>query len=126
MTRTFDELMKRLEEKGKVSDEEAAKLISELGPLTDEEKKKLAQAYKEKAATKKEAGKEGGEKEKPAKPEEKEAAEGGKEKEPEKDDEIGEVTMDEYLQALSTLDSTDVSEEEKAKARKIKEKFESQ
>jgi hypothetical protein len=107
MTQAFDEIMKRIESAGTVSDEDAEKLIAEHGPLTNEEKKQLADSLK-KAESK---GEEKSVGEKKAEPEAEESAD---------------VTMEEYLNALATLDSSDVSDEEKASATKIKDRFESQ
>jgi hypothetical protein len=104
MTKTFDELMKILEEKGTISEEEGANLIKEHGALTDEEKKNLAAALRMKRALSKDAPK---------------PADGT----PATDEE---VSMDDYLQALSVLDSEAASAEDKANAQTIKEKFESQ
>jgi hypothetical protein len=105
MTQAFDEIMKRLESTGAVSDEEAQKLIAEHGPLTNEEKQRLAEALKE-------AGSKGEDKTAGEKPPEPDA---GAE---------AEVTMEEYLAALATLDSSDVTDEEKARATRVKERFE--
>jgi hypothetical protein len=108
MTKTFDELMKMLEDKGAIPDDEATRLIKEHGPLTDDEKKDLAAAIKMKKALTP-----GGEK--------KDKEEGEK-----KAEATEEVSMDDYLNALSVLDSEAASQEEKAKAQKVKEQFESQ
>jgi len=110
MTKTFDEMMKILEEKGTIAEDEGTKLIKEHGALTDEEKKDLAAAIKMKKALTKDGEKKDGDK-KEDKP-----AEASKESD--------EVSMDDYLQALSILDSEDASKEDKEKAQKIKEKFE--
>jgi hypothetical protein len=128
MTQTYDEMMKVLEEKGSIAEEDGAKLIKEHGPLTDEEKKNLAAAIKMKKAltkpaeVKKEEAKDGG------KPDEKkeEKKDEKKEEKPadEKKGETDEVSMDDYLQALSVLDSEDASKEDKEKAQKAKDKFE--
>ncbi len=109
MTKTFDELMKILEEKGAIPDEEATRLIKEHGPLTDDEKKDLAAAIRMKRAL----------------------TQGGEKKEKDEDEKQPpaakeEVSMDDYLQALSVLDSDAASPEDKEKAQKIKEQFESQ
>jgi hypothetical protein len=120
MTQTYDEMMKILEEKGSIAEEDGAKLIKEHGPLTDEEKKNLAAAIKMKKAltkpaeVKKEEAKDGD------KPDEK------KEEKPadKKKEETDEISMDDYLQALSVLDSEDASKEDKEKAQKAKDKFE--
>ncbi|NDJ54693.1 MAG: hypothetical protein GYB68_16620 [Chloroflexi bacterium] len=101
MSKTFDELMKVLDEKGKIEDEVAKKIIEEHGALSDEEKKQLASAIKMKKAL----------------TESKDDAD-------KKDD--GEVGMDDYLAALSVMDSDDASEEDKKKAKEAIEKFESQ
>jgi len=102
MSKSFDEIMKVLESKGEVPEEDAKKILAEHGALADDEKKQLAAAIRMKKALKGD------------KPGDGAKAEGG------------EVTMDDYLQALSTLDSTDASKEEKEKAEKVREKFESQ
>jgi hypothetical protein len=107
MTQAFDEIMKRIDSTGTIANEEAEKLIAEHGPLTDDEKKRLAEALK-KAESKGE--------EKPA-----------DEPKPEQEaSEEADVTMEEYLNALATLDSSDVSDEEKARAAKLKDRFENQ
>ncbi len=128
MTKTFDEMMKVLEEKGAISEEDGKKLIEAHGPLTDDEKKDLAAAIKMKRAlSKPAAGVAEGEKQ-DDKPDSKPA-------EGEKQDEkpaaapaapAEEVSMDDYLQALSVLDSEAATKEDKEKAEKIKAKFESQ
>lgn len=107
MSKTYDELMKILEEKGEIPDEEAKKIIKEHGALEEEEKKKVAAAIKMKKALTKSDDKKDGDKDK-------------------KDGESDEVTMDDYLKALSDVDSEDASEEDKKKAKAIIEKFESQ
>ena len=105
MSKTFDELMKVLEQKGAIPDEDALKTIKEHGPLSDEEKKQVAAAIKmKKALTTKSDDK--------------------KDDKDKKDD--GEVTLDDYLQAHSVLDSDAASKEDKDKAQKAKDKFESQ
>jgi hypothetical protein len=120
MTQAFDEIMKRLEANGTITNKEAEKLIAEHGPLTDEEKKRLAEALM-KATPKSEKAESA---EKSQTPDAKEGAEATPdEKEP---DEDAEVTMEEYLTALATLDSTDVTDEEKARASRVRERFESQ
>lgn len=118
MTRTFDELMKLLDEKGSLSDEDGKKIIDEHGPLSDDEKKNLAAAIKMRKALTKEAPKDTP----PADGEKPEAA-AAKPAEAARDEE---VTMDAYLQALSVLDSDSATAEDKAAAQKAKEKFESQ
>ncbi|MBN1311292.1 MAG: hypothetical protein JXB30_07720 [Anaerolineae bacterium] len=121
MSKTYDALMELLEEKGSIPDEEAAKLIKEHGPLEEEEKKKIASAIKM-AQTLNKTGNE--EKDKAAdKKEEAQEDEGEKLEEPSDD---SEVSMDDYLLALSVLDSDEASKEEKEKAEKVKDKFESQ
>ncbi len=106
MSKTYDELMKLLEDKGEIPDEEAKKIIKEHGALEDEEKKQVAAAIKMKKALTKDDKKDG-----------------DKDK---KDGDSDEVTMDDYLKALSDVDSEDASEEDKKKAKAIIEKFESQ
>ena len=95
MTKAFDEIMKVVEEEGQIADEKAKAIIAEHGKLTDEEKKQIASAIKMKRSL--------------SKP----------------DDDIGEVSMEAYMQALSVLDSDDASADEKKKAQAIKDKFES-
>ena len=108
MSKTFDELMKVLEKKGVIPDEDALATIKEHGPLTDEEKKQVAAAIKmKKALTKSDDKKD------------------DKDKKDEKKDD-GEITLDDYLQALSVLDSDEATKEDKDKAQKAKDKFESQ
>lgn len=108
MSKSFDELMKILEQKGTIPDEDALKTIKDNGPLTDEEKKQVAAAIKmKKALTKSDDKKD------------------DKDKKDEKKDD-GEATLDDYLQALSVLDSDAASKEDKDKATKVKDKFESQ
>jgi uncharacterized protein YfbU (UPF0304 family) len=106
MSKTYDELMKILEEKGEIPDEEAKKIIKEHGALEDEEKKQVAAAIKMKKALTKGDDK--------------------KDDKDKKDGDSDEVTMDDYLKALSDVDSEDASEEDKKKAKAIIEKFESQ
>ena len=115
MTKTFDEMMKILEEKGTIAEDEGTKLIKEHGALTDEEKKDLAAAIKMKKALTKDGEK---------KEEEKKDGDKKEDKPAEASKESDEVSMDDYLQALSILDSEDASKDDKEKAQKIKEKFE--
>ena len=120
MGKAFDELMKLLDEKGEIPDAEAKKIIEEHGVLSDEEKKQMAAAIKmKKALTEKKDDK---------KPEAKDGGKADADKKDDKksdDDVPDEVSMEDYIQALSILDSEDASAEEKAQAEKIKEKFES-
>jgi hypothetical protein len=121
MTQTYDEMMKVLDEKGTIAEEDGAKLIKEHGPLTDEEKKNLAAAIKMKKALTKPAeakAKDGD------KPNEKKEEKKDEKLADEKKEEADEVSMDDYLQALSVLDSEDASKEDKEKAQKNKDKFE--
>ena len=117
MSKSFDAIMKVIEETGEIPDEKAKTIITENGPLEADEKKQIAAAIKMRkqlqasAATKKKDDKEGGDKPDAA------AKEGDKKA----DDE---VTMDDYLQALSVLDSEGATEEEKKKAQAVKDKFE--
>ncbi len=108
MSKTFDELMKILEAKGEIPTAEAEKVIKEHGALSEDEKKQVAAAIKmNKALTKPD----------------------DKDKKDEKQDDKGksdEATLDDYMQALSVLDATDASKEDKEKAQKVKDKFESQ
>ena len=110
MSKTYDEIMKVLEEKGAIADADAEKLIKEHGALSDEEKKNVAAAIKMKKALTSSGDK-------------------GKDKDKAKDDkgkaDADEVSMDDYLKALSVLDSDDASKEDKEKAKKAKDKFES-
>ncbi len=119
MSKTFDELMKVLDEKGEIPDEVAEKTIKEHGPLSDDEKKQLAAAIKMKKALTK-----GDDKGKDDK--EKKDDKAGKDDKDKKDDDKAEVSMDDYLKALSVLDSEEASKEEKEKAQKAKDAFESQ
>jgi hypothetical protein len=125
MTQTYDEMMKVLEEKGTIAEEDGAKLIKEHGPLTDEEKKNLAAAIKMKKALTKPADAKPAE---PArdgeKPDEKKEEKKDEKPAEEKKEESDEVSMDDYLQALSVLDSDGASKEDKEKAQKAKDKFE--
>jgi hypothetical protein len=119
MSKSFDELMNVLEHKGSIPDEDAVKIIKEHGPLTEDEKKQVAAAIKMKKALtksddKKDAKKDDTDKDKKE----------GKPVENAKTDD--EVTMDDYLNALSVLDSEAASKEDKDKARAAKDKFESQ
>jgi hypothetical protein len=120
MTKTYDELIKLLDEKGSIPDEDAARLIKEHGPLEDEEKKKIASAIKMAKALRPSDDKDKGQ---AGKGEESGKDIGDKKEEASGD---GEVTMDDYLLALSILDSDEASKEEKEKAQKAKDKFESQ
>ncbi len=110
MTKTFDELMKVLDEKGEIPDETAKALITEHGALNDDEKKQMAAAIKMKKALTKPAEKKD---EKPDDPKDDKAA-------------AEEVSMDDYLQALSVMDAEGTTEDEKKQAKAIIEKFESQ
>jgi DNA-directed RNA polymerase subunit H (RpoH/RPB5) len=104
MSKTYDELLKILDEKGEIPDETAKSIIKEHGALSDEEKKSVAAAIKmKKALTPKDNKKDD-------------------KKEDKKDSE--EVSMDDYLKALSVLDSEGASKEDKAKAQKAKDTFE--
>lgn len=100
MSKSYDAIMKILEDKGEIADEDAKKIITEHGALTDEEKKQVAAAIRMSKVLKK--------------------------KGEESTDTPGEVSMDAYLNALSTLDSEEATAEEKEKAKKVKEAFESQ
>ena len=110
MSKSFDELLKVLDAKGDIPTADAEKIIKEHGALTEEEKHQVAAAIKMKKAL--------------TKPDEKD-----KDKKDDKKEDKGksdEVTLDDYMQALSTMDSADSSKEDKDKAQKIKDKFESQ
>ena len=106
MSKSFDELLKVLETKCEIPTAEAEKIIKEHGALSDEEKKQVAAAIKmKKALTKSD----------------------DKDKRDDKDKgKSDEVTFDDYMQALSTLDADGASKEDKDKAQKAKDKFESQ
>jgi hypothetical protein len=106
MSKSFDELLKVLETKGEIPTTEAEKIIKEHGALSDEEKKQVAAAIKMKKALTKSDDKD-----------KKDDNDKGK---------SDEVTFDDYMQALSTLDADGASKEDKDKAQKIKDKFESQ
>ena len=110
MSKSFDELLKVLETKGDIPTADAEKIIKEHGVLSDDEKKQVAAAIKMKKALTKPADKD----KKDEKKDEKDKA---------KSDE---VTFDDYMQALSTLDADGASKEDKDKAQKVKDKFESQ
>ena len=114
MTKTFDELMKVLDEKGEIPDDTAKALITEHGALADEEKKQLAAAIKMKKAL--------------TKPAEKKDEKPGDKQDDKKDEKAApeEVSMDDYLQALSVMDAEGTTEDEKKQAKAIIEKFESQ
>jgi hypothetical protein len=112
MTKTYDEMMKLLDEKKSIPDDEAARLIQEHGPLDDEEKKKIAAAIKMAKAL--------GKSEDKAEDRDKDH----KEKKDEPSD--AEITMDDYLVALSILDADAASKEDREKAQKVKDKFEGQ
>nr|MBN1228682.1 hypothetical protein [Anaerolineae bacterium] len=102
MSKSFDAIMKIIEETGSIPDEKAKAIIDANGPLEGDERKQIASAIKMKRALE------------------------SKEGEPGKADESSadEVSMDDYLQALSVLDSDEASGEEKKKAQQIKDKFE--
>ncbi len=135
MTKSYDELMKILEEKGEIPDADAKKIIEANGPLTDDEKKSMAAAIKmrkllksdSESADKKpmEAEKDAEKKAAAKKDDSKETKADDKNTEEKKADADEEVTMEAYISALSVLDSEDASEEEKKAAEKIKAKFES-
>lgn len=120
MSKTYDAMMKLLDEKGSIPDDDAARLIKEHGPLDEEEKKKVASAIKMAKVLNKSDDKDvEGKDKKPV-----DADKAREEKKDEPSD--AEVTMDDYLQALSVLDSDEAGKEEKEKAQKMKDKFESQ
>ena len=112
MSKSFDALMKILEQKGTIPDEDAVKTIKDNGPLTDEEKKQVAAAIKMKKALTKSDDKKDDNAKKDDKAAEKKAD--------------AEIAFDDYLQALSVLDSDAASKEDRDKAQKVKDKFESQ
>jgi hypothetical protein len=97
MGKSFDAIMEVIQKEGKVDDDKAKAIITEHGPLSDDEKKQVASAIRMKKALE------------------------GKDDE-KKDKE--EVSMDDYIEALSVLDSEGASEEDKKKAEEIKAKFE--
>lgn len=115
MSKTYDEIMKVLEEKGAIADADAEKLIKEHGALSEEEKKNVAAAIKMKKALS--SGDDKGK--------EKDKAKDDKPKDDKGKADADEVSMDDYLKALSVLDSDDASKEDKEKAKKAKDKFES-
>jgi hypothetical protein len=128
MSKTYDAMMKLLDEKGSIPDDEAARLIKENGPLDEEERKKVAAAIKMAKALSKSDDKDKASKnvaegkgEQPAGENKNEARDEKKDK-PSGDD----LTMDDYLRALSVLDSDEASKEDKERAQKVKDKFESQ
>jgi hypothetical protein len=96
MTKAFDEIMKIIGEKGEIPDEKAKEIITEHGALTADEKKEVAAAIRMKKAL---TGKE----------------------QPTSGDEI---TLEDYMAALSVLDSDGASEEDRKKAQQVKDKFE--
>jgi len=108
MSKTFDELMKVLDVKGDIPKEDAEKLIKEHGALSEDEKHQLAAAIKVKKALTK-----GSDADKTV-----DKKDGDKAKD--------EVTLDDYMQALSVIDSAEASKEDMEKAQKAKDKFESQ
>ena len=117
MSKTFDALMKILDQKGSIPDEDAVKAIKDNGPLSEDEKKQVAAAIKmKKALTKSDDKKDN--KDKNTDKKDDMAAE----KEKKADD----IAFDDYLQALSVLDSDAAGKEDKGKAQKVKDKFESQ
>lgn len=122
MSKSFDALMKILEQKGSIPDEDAKAAIKENGPLSEEEKKQVAAAIKmKKALTKSDDKKDEKKDDKADDKDKKDDKPADKDKkEPE------EVTLDDYLQALSVLDTDGASKEDKEKAQKVKDKFESQ
>jgi hypothetical protein len=97
MGKSFDAIMEIVQKEGKIDDDKAKEIIAEHGPLSDDEKKQVASAIKMKKALE---GKDEGKKD------------------------ADEVSMDDYIRALSVLDSEGASEEEKKKAEEIKAKFE--
>lgn len=124
MSKTYDAMMKLLDEKGSIPDDEAAKLIKEHGPLDDEEKKMIAAAIKMARVLNKTNDKDS---EKASADKDKKS--GGEDKGKDEKNDMPpdtEVTMDDYLVALSVLDSDEASKEDKEKAQKMKDKFESQ
>lgn len=126
MSKTYDAMMKLLDEMGSIPDGEAARLMKEYGPLDEEEKKKIAAAIKMAKVLNKSDDKDSkkAEEDKDKKPagEDKDKSKDEKKDEPSDD----EITMDDYLLALSVLDSDEAGIEEKEKAQKVKDKFESQ
>lgn len=124
MSKTYDALMKLLDEKGSIPDDEAAKLIKEHGPLDEEEKKKIAEVIKMAKVLSKSDDQDlkKAEEDKDKKPAGEDKDKDEKKDKPSDD----EVTMDEYLLALSVLDSDEASKEDKEKAQKVKDQFESQ
>jgi hypothetical protein len=102
MSKSFDEIMKVIEEEGGIPDEKAKAIITEHGQLSAAEKKQVASAIRMNKALK-------------GKKDEGDSAES---------DDADEVSMEDYLQALGTLDSEDASAEEKKEAQAIIDKFE--
>jgi hypothetical protein len=105
MTKTFDEIVNILDKDGAISDERAQALIDAHGPMTSDEKKQIAVMLRMKSALR------------PPEP-----AQG----ESEMVDEPAAVTLEDYIQALSVLDSSDASEHEKQEARRVKDAYESE
>ena len=104
MGKSFDAIMEVIQKEGKIGDDKAKEIITEHGPITDEEKKQIASAIKMKKAL--------------------ESKEDTKKDKDEKEEDKDEVSMDDYIQALSVLDSDGASEEDKKQAQEIKDKFE--
>jgi hypothetical protein len=105
MTKTFDEIVNVLNEDGAISDERAQALIDAHGPMTPEEKKQIAVMMRMKSALR------------PRAPDQAEAGAA---------DEPTTVTLEDYIQALSVLDSSDASELEKQEAQRVKDTYESE
>lgn len=105
MTKTFDEIMKVLDEDGTISDGQAQALIDTHGPITPEEKRKIAAALRMQSASG------------PRVPDEGESEAG---------EAPAAVTFEDYLLALSVLDSSDTTELEKQDAQRVKDAYENQ
>lgn len=105
MTKTFDEIVNVLEEDGAISDERAQALIEAHGPMTSDEKKQIAVMLRMKSALRS------------LEPDRSES---------EAVDEPAAVTLEDYIQALSVLDSSDASEHEKQEAQRVKDAYENE
>jgi hypothetical protein len=105
MTKTFDEIANVLDEDGTISDERAQALIDAHGPMTSDEKKQLAVMLRMKSALR------------PPEPGQDESEVVG---------EPAAVTLEDYIQALSVLDSSDASEHEKQEAQRVKDAYENE
>jgi len=121
MSKSFDEIMKVIEETGGIPDDKAKAIITEHGPLEADEKKQIATTIKMRKQLQGSAAQKKDDKPDTAKEGEDKPEAEAKEADKKADNE---VTMDDYIQALSVLDAEDSTEDEKKKAQAVKEKFE--